>query len=522
MTTPSTLDADLRNAAVVHAAREAVVAGATRVTFAELDRRVDALAGELLHLGVGRGDRVAVVIRNSVEAAAAIYAILRAGAAFVPLSPTAKQDRLSRVMEHSGAAAVVCEADTAHRLRRGAPWRPVLRVGSDDSWGGPAPHGFPAVLDVDLAAVLYTSGSTGEPKGAVFLHRNMHFVAGSMVEFLGLHADDRILSVLPLSHTYGLYQLIMAVRTGATLVLEERMTLPGRIVRTLENERITVLPGVPTLWHVLTSLRGLDERVLPDLRLLTNAGAALPVARLEAMRRVFPAADIIPIYGQTECKSACYLPAHEVRRRPGSVGVALPGTSLRLEGEDGKPVRPGEVGELIVRGDHIMQGYWRDTAGTARALSPGRWPGDRELRSGDLFRSDEDGFLYFVARKDDIIISRGEKVAPREVEEVLQSAQGVRDSAVVGVPDDLRGSAVVAHVCPTDGYLLQPQQLRRHCAEHLEDVMVPSAIFVHDDLPRLDNGKVDRLALVALGVRPHPRHTRPTGVRLAASSAEDS
>jgi acyl-CoA synthetase (AMP-forming)/AMP-acid ligase II len=320
-----------------------------------------------------------------------------------------------------------------------------------------------------------------------------------------------VLSVLPLFHTYGLYQLIMTVRVGATLVLRQGMGLPGELVRTLRRESISVLPGVPTMWHVLTTFAPDGGRLLPRLRLLTNAGAAMPAARLERLRAAFPSTDVIPIYGQTECKSACYLPSGEVDIRPGSVGVALPGTAVRLVGNDGGPVRHGEVGELYIRGDHVMQGYWNDVEATARALVPSRLPGDRELRSGDLFRADADGFMYFVARKDDIIISRGEKVAPREVEDVLLAAPGVRDVAVVGVPDELRGAAVVAFVSPEAGQVLDPDLLRRKCAEHLEDHQMPVAVHVLDALPRLDTGKIDRVALVArataprLPVRPRAR-----------------
>jgi amino acid adenylation domain-containing protein len=457
-------------------------------------------------MGVRRGDRVAVVLRNSVDAAIALYGILRAGAAFVPLNATAKQEKLSHLLGHCGATAVVCEPDLASRGRAAAPeLRNVVTAGS----GGDAPTlaelaaGPPATqpepLAVDLAAIIYTSGSTGVPKGVVFLHRNMHFVAGSIVNYLGLDSGDRILCVLPLSHTYGLYHLIMAVRLGATIVLENGMAFPGKIVEALESERITVLPGVPTVWQVLISLQGLAERELPHLRLLTNAGAALSVARLAVVRTTFPGTSFFSMYGQTECKRVCYLPPEQLDVRPGSVGIAIPGTEIWIETEDGRVAEPGEEGELIIRGDHVMQGYWRDPEATARKLRPGRWPGDRVLRSGDLFRSDEEGYLYFVGRTDDIIKSRGEKVAPREVEEVLYTAPGVHEAAVVGVDDDLLGQAVIAHVSAAAGAELDPQALRRLCAERLEDYMVPRRVIVHDELPKTDSGKLDKLTLAAMG-----------------------
>jgi acyl-CoA synthetase (AMP-forming)/AMP-acid ligase II len=336
------------------------------------------------------------------------------------------------------------------------------------------------------------------PKGVAFLHRNMGFVSDSIIEYLGLHGEDRILCVLPLSHTYGLYHLIMAMRVGATIVLERGVTFPGRVVQAIVDEEITVLPGVPTVWQVLINLEGLAERELPHLRLLTNAGAALSVARVAAVRKVFGNAVLFSMYGQTECKRVCYLPPEQLDLRPGSVGVAIPGTEVWIEDEHGEPVPTGEVGELIIRGDHVMQGYWNDADATAKKLKPGHWPGDRVLRSGDLFRQDEEGFLYFVGRSDDIIKSRGEKVAPKEVEEVLYLYEGVREAAVVGVEDDLLGQAIVAHVSAEEGVELDPKLLRRHCAERLEDFMVPGKVVIHDDLPKTDNGKLDKLALAAM------------------------
>jgi long-chain acyl-CoA synthetase len=453
-----TLVADLLAAAERHPDREAVVDGERRLTFAELAERVEAVAGSLAAAGVRRGDRVAVVMPNGADAAIAIYAAMRAGAAFVPLPHGAKPERLRRLTAHCGARVVLTGLAG---LPRGA-----------------APPALPE--EDDLASVIYTSGSTGEPKGATFAHRNMTFVAGSIVSYLGLGRDDRILCPLPLAHTYGLYHLIMAVRVGATLVLDPGAALAGRIVGALERERITFLPGVPTTWELLTSRAG-AARELPHLRTLTNAGAALGPDQVAAVRATFPGARLFCMYGQTECKRVCYLPPEELDARPGSVGVAIPGTEAWV----------ADDGELMVRGEHVMLGYWDDPAATARKLivEP---DGGRVLRTGDLFRQDADGYLYFVARKDDIIKSRGEKVAPLEVEHVLLRAPGVAEAAVVGAPDRLLGEAVVAHVAGAD---LDAIALRRHCATQLEAHLVPKEFRLHAALPRTHSGKVDRAAL---------------------------
>jgi long-chain acyl-CoA synthetase len=285
------------------------------------------------------------------------------------------------------------------------------------------------------------------------------------------------------------------MRVGATLVLEPNFAFPGRVVQLLEAQKVTGLPGVPTVFQVLLSLRGLADRELPHLRFLTNTGAALPEPVVEALRRTFPNARLFSMYGLTECKRATYLPPEQLAARPTSVGIPIPGTEAWVEDEDGNALGPGEVGELMIRGAHVMQGYWGDPEATAERLRPGRWPWERVLASGDLFRTDDEGYLYFVGRRDDLIKSGGEKVVPREVEDVLHQATGVREAAVVGIEDRLLGQAVHAHVSPHAEAELDEAALRAYCADHLEDHMVPRRIVIHAELPRTSNGKIDKLTL---------------------------
>jgi long-chain acyl-CoA synthetase len=278
-----------------------------------------------------------------------------------------------------------------------------------------------------------------------------------------------VLLCLPLSFDYGLYQLLLTVLVGGTLVLEKGFAFPGRVVGLLENEGVTGLPGVPTLFGVLLGLRGLGDRELPALRYLSNTGAALSVTTIAGLRETFPAARIYSMYGLTECKRVSYLPPHLIDVKPASVGVPIPGTEVWVEDSEGNECAPGEIGELIVRGPHVMQGYWNDA----------------------------EGHLYFVGRKDDMIKSRGEKVAPREVEEVLYAVPGVRDAAVIGVPDALLGSAIHAYVSVFEDAELDERTLKRACAAKLEDYMVPQRIEIRDELPRSTAGKIDKLVLSA-------------------------
>ena len=476
--------------------KTALISGDRSVSYAELDNLVERFAAGLVERGVGPGDRVAIVLPNDLDAVVAIQGTLRAGAAMMPMHPSVKHERLADVLRRAAPALVVCDEARSDIARRAAAEGGGVAVYADVeelSADGPAIHERPS--EKELAALMHTSGSTGGPKGVMLTQRNLSFVTGSIVQYLRITPEDRILCVLPLSFGYGLTQLMMCMRTGATLVLESGIALPGRIVQLLERHRITGLPGVPTVFGVLLTLRGLAERSFPELRFLTNAGAGLPTATVAEVRRTFPDADLVLMYGQTECIRVSYLPPDQVDERPASSGVAIPGTEAWIEDDEGNVLGPGEVGELVVRGEHVMRGYWQDPGASAHRLREGPRPEERVMGTNDLFRCDEEGYLYFVSRRDDIIKSRGEKVPPREVEEVLYSAPGVKEVAVVGVPDKLLGEAVHAHVAGHNGDELDPAALKRLCAEHLEDYMVPQRVFVHDELPRNTNGKIDRLAL---------------------------
>jgi len=486
---------DLRARAAADPDRSAVIAPEGELTYGELDAAAERLARGLAHNGVQRGDRVATLLPNSLEAVVAIYGIFRAGAAISPLNPTVKPRKLAYVLDDSGARVVICDAERAENAGAGAEQASgdVRVFAGVESVSGEGPLHPP--LSVDLAGVVYTSGSTGEPKGVAVNHQTMTFVADSIIEYLEMDSSERILCVLPLSFGYGLYQLLTCVRSGGTLVLEPGFAFAGRVVSLLSEQRITALPGVPTVFGVLLSLRGLADREFPELRVLTNAGGPMAEPMIQTLRSAFPNARFFSMYGQTEAQRICYLPPDQLERRPTSVGIPIPGTEAWIEDADGNVPVPGAVGELMVRGAHVMLEYWNKPEATANKLRPGRWPWERVMATGDLFRRDEEGYLYFVSRRDDIIKSRGEKVVPKEIEDLLHTAPGVHEAVVVGVPDELLGEAVIAHVSPQPEAELDPGALRRLCAEQLEDYMVPKRVVVHDELPRTGNGKLDRATL---------------------------
>jgi acyl-CoA synthetase (AMP-forming)/AMP-acid ligase II len=249
---------------------------------------------------------------------------------------------------------------------------------------------------------------------------------------------------------------------------------------------------------LVLQMKDLEPGGFPDLRYISNTAAALPPAHIQRLRDLFPGTQLFSMYGLTECKRCTYLPPDQLGVRPGSVGIPIPGTEAYVVGDDGREVPLGETGELVIRGPHVMKGYWRNEEATARALRPSPFPWEKVLYTGDLFRRDEEGFLYFVGRKDDIIKTRGEKVSPKEVENVIYTIPGVREAAVIGIPDEVLGLALKAVIATDEGVTLEPRDIIRVCASQLEDFMVPKHVEFRAALPKTDTGKVSR-RLVAAG-----------------------
>lgn len=484
----------------------ALVAGTRRLTYAEVQAQVHGLAQALLEAGVAPGDRVLVMLENTPEFAIAAHAVLAAGAVFVPISALAKAEKVAFIANDTRATALVAEAALAPAWRTALPQMPTLRTvfvagapGADARerpWPGPAAAGPSAARDAqDLAALIYTSGTTGRPKGVMLSHHNMTSAWSMVQAYLGLREDDVIGLALPPAFSYGLYNLLMGLGLGATVVQERQAAFPIKLAETLARERVTVFPGVPTLYAALLDLPALPRFDLSALRLLTNAAAALPEPHLRRLREALPQARLYSMYGLTECKRASYLEPDELARRPGSVGRGIPGQEQWLVDEEGRRLPHGATGQLVIRGPHVMQGYWERPAETAERLRPGPAPGERLLYTGDLFRTDADGYLYFVARLDDIIKTRGEKVAPREVENVIYQLEGVTGCAVVGVPDAALGQAVKAYVTLRAGCTLSEREVIRHCLVRLESYMAPKSVAFVDELPRTDSGKIRHASL---------------------------
>lgn len=507
----------LADAAASDPGKIAVHAGDESLSYGELAAQSDRLAAALQARGVRRGDRVAIFMDNTLACVPAIYAVLKAGGVFVMVNPQTKHDKLRFIANDCTVRALVTDSHLAP-VARGLPddvpsVSSVLFSGDPtvaEALGGreleaealadviaaaPAAPRDPGTIPTDLAALIYTSGSTGQPKGVMHTHQSMSFASGSLAEYQRLAGDEVMLNVLPMAFDYGLYQLLMAVRVGATLVLERSFTYPAEVFARIKAHGVTHFPGVPTIYAIMIAAHQRSPLNFPSVRRVTNTAAALPPAYLDTLREIFPNALIFAMYGLTECKRVSYLPPEWLERKPGSVGIAIPGTEAYLRSPEGGPVPTGEPGILHVRGPHLMRGYWNNPERTAKMLHPGELEGERVLCTGDWFRMDEDGCLYFLSRSDDIIKTRGEKVSPAEVEAAICGLPGVREAVVVGVPDDTLGEAIRAFVVPAEGATLDPRRLRFELSARLENFMVPQEFVILDELPKTPNGKIDRKAL---------------------------
>jgi long-chain acyl-CoA synthetase len=488
----------------------ALVCDGQRLTYAEVEAQANRLANTLSAQGVKRGDRVALFLPNCIELVIGIFAILKAGGVFVPINHTTKADKCSYILNNCTAKILITSGRQIELVQMLSQ-----TVSSIETFILTAPQtevenaaflSYSAIqtdsldrrpskvnINVDLACLIYTSGSTGEPKGVMSDHSNIVFAASSIIEYLGNVETDIVIGLLPLSFDYGLYQLLMVFKFGGTLVLEKGFTFPAAILKRMEEERVTGFPGVPTIYTMLLKI-DLSPYNLSSLRYLTNTAAALPPSHIADIRAKFPWTTLFSMYGLTETKRTLYLPPAQLDQRPGSVGIAIPGTEVWVEDEVGQRLGPEQVGELVVRGRHVMRGYWNDPERTAARFRPGPFPGEQVCYTGDLFRMDAEGFLYFVARKDDVIKSRGEKVAPKEVENILYALEGVTEAAVIGVPDPILGQAVKAFVV-VENATMTDTDILRHCRANLEDFMIPKFVELCTALPKTSTGKIKKTNL---------------------------
>lgn len=490
-------------------AAEAAVHLDDRLRYDELEARAARIAGLLVDCGVAPGDRVALLLDNGLDYLSAFFGILRAGAAVVGINPANTPRDVGYVLNHCSARAVIVQPrglqalgaalrernDTAAVLVSLPPpagAAAALPAGLRCCWLYDEPARGPLVRsphrgDDALAAIIYTSGTTGKPKGVMLTHRNLMANTASIVDYLDLTTADSVMVVLPFYYSYGLSLLLTHTFVGGRLVIDNRFAYPNKILEVMEREAVTGFAGVPSTFAILVYKSAIAQYSLPSLRYLTQAGGPMAPALIEEIGRLLPRTAVFIMYGQTEASARLsYLEPRLLAAKLGSIGKAIPGVELRLLDRHGRAVPPGEVGEIVARGDNIMAGYWDAPEETAAVLRP------EGLRTGDLARVDEDGFFFIVSRKSDMIKSGAHRISPKSIEDVLAEHEDVFESAAVGFPDRILGEGIALFVVPRDGAGLTESEVVRHCRKHLPRYKVPQRVILTDRLPKTPSGKVRR------------------------------
>lgn len=495
---------------------EALVYQQQRLNYVTLAQKIELAADALLALGLGRGERLAIYLEKRFETVIAMFGASAAGGVFVPINPLLKAAQVAYILKDCNVRILVTSVDRLNLLisvlSECHDLHTVIVVGSAENlpvisrihvirWQEattlPRPIQPYRCIDSDMVAILYTSGSTGKPKGVVLSHRNLVAGAKSVSQYLRNNPDDRILSVLPLSFDYGLSQLTTAFYVGATNVLMNYL-LPRDIIDEVIRESITGLAAVPPLWIQLAQLKW--EKDI-SLRYVTNSGGALPRAAFVKLRYALPNTRIFLMYGLTEAFRSTFLSPEEVDKRSNSIGKAIPNVEVLVLREDGSQCSPGEPGELVHRGPLVSMGYWNDIENTAKYFRPlprqsGLTIPEIAVWSGDMVRMDEEGYLYFIGRSDDMIKTSSYRVSPTEIEEIIYSTECVVEAAAIGVPHPTLGQAIIVVAIPLEGVDLDPETLLSACKHHLPAFMVPSLIELRQGhLPRNPNGKIDRKSI---------------------------
>ena len=467
---------------------------AARLTYADLDAAARGVAAALADQGVRPGDRIALLMENSARFAAGFWGAVYAGAVVTPLNPETRPEKLAYILADCTPSAVLADPDLSEAARRAGAVA-VLDPAAVAPRGanGPPPAAGRAI-DQDLGALVYTSGSTGAPKGVMLSHQNLATASRSVATYLGYRASDRILVALPLTFDYGMHQLTMAALVGAAVIVERDFSKPLYALSRAQHAGATVLPLVPTMVPLINALAPRFD--LSAVRIVTSTAAALAPRAIDRLQELFPQARVFSMYGLTECHRCTYLPPEELARRKGSVGIAIPNTELWVVDGEGVRHRRDATGELVIRGATVMKGYWNKPEATARRLRPGLHPGEHVLHTGDLVRLDADGFAYFIARSDDVLKVKGEKVAPKEVEDALLAHPHVAEAVAYGAPDPVMGHVLRAVVVPAAGCAPTEAELLAWCEARLEPIAVPRGIALQPAFARTPNGKIDRARLM--------------------------
>jgi acyl-CoA synthetase (AMP-forming)/AMP-acid ligase II len=467
-------------------------------------------AGYLIETGLTKGDRAAMVVANSVDYAAIFYGIWTAGGVTVALNTQAKAKDILNWIKHSGAKWLFIDqkhgeiAEIAEKLGQSVKLVSVGEAHSDEPVKGDISWSvikqqqteLPSqeLKPNDLASIIYTSGTTGSPKGVTLSHGNLSANIESIQKYLQLTSQDSILNVLPFYYSYGNSILHTHLAVGGSLILENNLVYPHRVVERIANEAVTGFSGVPSTFALLLGRVNLSEYDLSNLRYLTQAGGAMAPALTDKLLAALPGTQIFIMYGQTEASARLtYLPPEMISEKRGSIGIAIPDTKIEVRDKQGQVTPPGVTGEICAHGNNIMQGYWQDEEKSAQVLQDG-W-----LYTGDLAHTDRDGYLYIDGRSSDMIKSGANRISPKEIEEVILELDSVMEVAVVGLPDEMLGEVIKAFVVPKENHEIDKKLIQRHCKQNLAIYKIPKSIEFIAELPKTASGKIKKYQLQGKG-----------------------
>lgn len=481
----------------------------SEVSYKGLWEASQSVARYLLNNGLQKGDRVAIIVENSYEYIAIYYGSLLAGATVVALNTAAKANDLSNWIKHSGAKWLFINgknselndlyddlSDIVNFISVGevkntedtniVAFDDVLTASAND-------HNFPELNTNDIASIIYTSGTTGHPKGVTLTHGNLIANMTSIIEYMPINQDDRCLNVLPFYYSYGNSVLHIHIISSATLILENSFVFPHVVIKKMQDEKVTSFSGVPSTYALILNRTKLAEFDLSSLRYMTQAGGPMLPTHIKQLREHLPAVEFIVMYGQTEATARlAYLPYQELDRKMSSAGKAIPGVVLEVRDEHGQKLPPGEAGEIFAHGANIMKGYWNDDEMTSSVLIDG-W-----LKTGDLAKQDEDGYIFIIGRKTEMIKSGAHRISPLDIEEAILRCEGVGEVAVVGIADEILGQVIKAFVVAKENANIEKRDIQKHCKENLATYKIPKFIEFIDELPKTASGKLKRFELQEL------------------------
>jgi acyl-CoA synthetase (AMP-forming)/AMP-acid ligase II len=470
--------------------RMAAVEMETHWTYDDLGQRVFQLSETLKQMGFCSGDRALLWMENSAEYIASYMAVLALGGVVVALHPQSLPSEVKRIVEDVRAAGLITFPDRwqiSREVLSAAGLNFVITNGVGKKLGGKVSD---EKAPPELAQIIFTSGTTGKPKGVMLSHGNLMSNSQSILSYLNLGWNDSTIALLPFVFAYGNSVMLTHLLAGGKIVIENSLAYPKAVVDWMEREKVSGFSGVASTYALLLRQSKFSREYLPHLRYLTCAGGPMPQALVNKLKTAFPTQDVIVMYGQTEASARLtYLPPEDLQRKNGSAGLPIPGVSIRILKENGTMALPREPGEILAAGANIMRGYWHDPENSARAFHGG-W-----LRTGDLGYQDEDGYLYITGRSSEMIKSGAYRISPIEIEDVLYSHEKVQEAAALGVADPILGEAIVGLVVPKSGYALAGMEVAAHCAINLPAFKCPKVIHVIQELPKSPNGKVLRQSL---------------------------